>query len=860
MGPALLVRTIGLMIVAGLPLAGPWHARGVEGAPAPPRDTVWVAAPTGQVETDRVQVQEAFDRVQPGDTVRFAAGMYVLGEGARLTVSDVTVLGHPDGTVLRGCDPERFEFAEGFGMDDVVAIAMGCTGLFVLADRQIIRGLTFDHTWHGIYVGHLPSPSGDPPTEPGFGGHRIENNVFRNVPNGIRVVGPTDAPTMIRDNEAVNAYHAFQSNGAIVHILDNRITVPEPQTVPAAYYPESGVILSPGPASASCAGSRVVGNVVEGTVHGIQVLAGGSAWGGTCSDHEIRDNEIRLRQIPLPTGYPRNLRDFYFGEEAEGSAVTGTAIRLHGELLGPADGGAATITNVVIQDNRIVGGHGLGIQLARASGNRIVGNQISAIRRRSPFPGLTWGDDPNRWREANGSAIWISEGSDENLVAGNIFTEIEGPEVYVAGDRNDIRVSDPAAVVRDEGRGNRVTETRIDLPEPTGDRARDHAAVAEAFERVEPGGTIAFAAGTYLVGSEGLFLRTPGVTLQGHPDGSTLVGCTTEERADLDFGDLYEMCNGFMLAAEEQRVTGLRFESFNAALYLPEPTAVGAATTDDGPDRPTSFTGGHVIEDNTFQDVGSVDVGLDADSTVWIRRNVFRNTWHAVALGGRNIRVSNNLISAPEPERVPGGFTGVAVGIRPDVNGACSDIVVEGNRIEGHTEGVIIAVLPQDPPGAVCSDITVRRNEIVMRPLLYPEDSSRGDRAGRLAIAPAIRLMNAQRAVSEGAIDWPERWMPDGGWPTRLSEGRVSNVLVEGNRISGAVGVAIELIYASDNRITDNEIEVRPAATRAERDGLTLGGNLGPGLWVELGLVGEVNGTPVWVSPGSERNVVRNPQ
>lgn len=47
-------------------------------------------------------------------------------------------------------------------------------------------------------------------------------------------------------------------------------------------------------------------------------------------------------------------------------------------------------------------------------------------------------------------------------------------------------------------------------------------------------------------------------------------------------------------------------------------------------------------------------------------------------------------------------------------------------------------------------------------------------------------------------------------------------------------------------------------SSTAERDGLTLGGNLGPGLWVELGLVDEVNGTPVWVSQGSEDNVVRN--
>lgn len=71
-----------------------------------PADTVFVAAPTGDSATDRTNVQAAFDAVQPGGTVRFAPGMYMLGAGVRLTVPDVTVLGHPDGTVLRGCDSE----------------------------------------------------------------------------------------------------------------------------------------------------------------------------------------------------------------------------------------------------------------------------------------------------------------------------------------------------------------------------------------------------------------------------------------------------------------------------------------------------------------------------------------------------------------------------------------------------------------------------------------------------------------------------------------------------------------------------------------------------------------------------------
>lgn len=404
------------------------------------------------------------------------------------------------------------------------------------------------------------------------------------------------------------------------------------------------------------------------------------------------------------------------------------------------------------------------------------------------------------------------------------------------------------------------------VAEPTGERARDHAAVAEAFERVEPGGTIAFAAGTYLVGSEGLVLRTPRVTLLGHPDGTTLLGCTVEERADPGMGYLeddpemgyfWDVCDGLILAAEAQRVSGLRFEGFSRALAIRDPSAEGEPPASAGSDGATAFTGGHIIEGNTFQDVVTFSIQLDADSAVTVRGNVFRNTHHAVAIGGRNVHVLDNDISAPDPGWIPDNYAGVAIGIRPSADGICRSMRVEGNRIEGHTEGIAVAIFPQDPAGAVCSAITIRDNEIVAGPVSWPAD---GERAGRLAVAPAIRLLNLQRAVGEGTKEWSERSMPAGGWPAEFSESRISEIRVELNRIVGAVGVAIEILYASDNHIVDNEIEVRPAVTSEELDGLQLGGNGGPGVWVEMGLVDEVNGTPVWVSPGSERNVVRNPQ
>ncbi|HUE76345.1 MAG TPA: amidohydrolase family protein, partial [Longimicrobiales bacterium] len=101
---------------------------------------------------------------------------------------------------------------------------------------------------------------------------------------------------------------------------------------------------------------------------------------------------------------------------------------------------------------------GLAIQLVGASRNRIVGNTITGVRPREPFPGNTMIDDPEPWRDANGSGIWISPGSDGNVVAGNAFEDVAAYEVFIEGDSNRVEIRSASDEWGDLGTGNRVTE------------------------------------------------------------------------------------------------------------------------------------------------------------------------------------------------------------------------------------------------------------------------------------------------------------------------------------------------------------------------------------------------------------------
>ena len=388
----------------------------------------------------------------------------------------------------------------------------------------------------------------------------------------------------------------------------------------------------------------------------------------------------------------------------------------------------------------------------------------------------------------------------------------------------------------------------IQVAAPTGDRAKDQASVQAALAAVPSGGTVQFAAGTYLIGGS-LSVTTSGVTLAGHRDGTVLQGCTSAEMAAIQEMAFFDRCRGPVLRGGRQTVRGFTFEQFSNSLEIYGPVSATNAP------RAANTHGGHLIEDNTFRSSVSVEIVVNADAPVVIRRNRFRNTYHAVALVGRNLHFLDNDVSALEPERVPFGWPSLAIGLRPDPGTPCTGNRIEGNTVEGHTDGVVMGVFPPDGPGAVCEGNTVKNNTIKMRPVMHSKEA--GPAAGTPAFGVPIRLINLQAPVATGDFKAPRMPIPAGGWPPAFSQAAVRGNTIEGNQIDGARGVAIELIFASGNRVANNRIGVVTPFTEAEHKAIgpaALG--IGPGFWLTLGGWPAANGTGIWQSKGSDGNTL----
>jgi hypothetical protein len=408
-------------------------------------DTIHVAAPTRVRAMDRASILAALAQAQPGDVIRFAAGTYLMGgEIIRVATSRVTLLGHADGTTLRGCDPGEFP------MQDPVEFGSNCNGIELAGAAQTVRGLTFEHAFWALHIGCCWD--GFPEMRGVEGGHLIEGNTFRSSSNAVRVHGFSAEPTVIRSNRLLNNWHSVAIYGGTVHLLHNDISVPQPEEVQWFGFPAEGIhLVRPLPLHESvqgvdrrCDNNIVAGNRIDGVTEGIMMTA--DEPDTVCRNNVIRDNTIIVRRARPPV-MPQFLR----GQDDTDATVVGVPLALRGAL-----------EDNLIEGNVILGAEGIAIEVRGASRNRFVNNTVERVLRRQPFPGNTFaalpvlGGAPEAWRDANGSAIWISAGSHGNEIVDTRFDDVAACAVHLDGDRNVVRLRAAGDVVCDAGADNRV--------------------------------------------------------------------------------------------------------------------------------------------------------------------------------------------------------------------------------------------------------------------------------------------------------------------------------------------------------------------------------------------------------------------
>lgn len=453
-----------LLLIAALPLS----AQNINEMASGALDTVFVAPPTGERDTDRASILSALEEVGPGGTVQFAPGTYLIGEIISVTIPRVTLLGHPEGTTIRGCDPKDFVDPEDF---------FSCNGLELAGARQTVRGFTFEYAQWGLHLGCCfrervtrTLPDSTTQSVPALyrteGGHLVEGNTFRSASSGIRVNGDWLEPAIVRNNHFVNNWHAVSINGHTVHLIDNHISVPEPHLVPFFGFAWDGIKISPTlhlqgldePQMSACEGNIVEGNHIEGYLDGIRIELYFPHT--SCRRNVVRANTIIVQRIKNPF-----FSDRYTLIDESDSTYVGVPISLLNEpaaFEGVEPETGAGIEDNVIEGNRVIGAEGIAIEVLHASRNRIANNSISGVVNREPFPGNTMGVRGFRgmdfeWVDANGSGIWISPGSNGNEIVGNTFKDIASYALFLEGDSNQVEVRKAGDSIRDVGTNNRVT-------------------------------------------------------------------------------------------------------------------------------------------------------------------------------------------------------------------------------------------------------------------------------------------------------------------------------------------------------------------------------------------------------------------
>jgi len=314
-----------------------------------PEVVIQVEPPTGEQSQDRARIVAAFERAEPGDTIRFAAGTYEVGPIIRVVTPDLTLLGHPDGTTLRGGD--GFDAGADFGIEQDAIDALGVLHLF--EGGAVVRGLTFTDSFWGLLLGWHFGLEWDERMPENPGGFTVEGNTFRNVRNGIRLTSWGEARTVVRENTFEDARFGVGAIGSGITIEGNRFALLSEASQDDT---DSAIAIGGERVAASSSDNLVAGNEILGHRTGVLLYIDGARIG---TGNIVRDNRIDLR--------------------AEGG-LAGVVLIVRGErgADGPPAGG---LIGTLIEQNAVTGATWAAISIgAGCNDSRVVGNTFSELQ------------------------------------------------------------------------------------------------------------------------------------------------------------------------------------------------------------------------------------------------------------------------------------------------------------------------------------------------------------------------------------------------------------------------------------------------------------------------------------------------
>lgn len=312
---------------------------------------IHVAPPIGDQKTDRQSIVTALELAGPGDTIQFDTGTYEVGLIIRVDTPKLTLLGHPDGTTLRGGD---FDKGGGFEAREGPPDSLGVLHLF--EGGSTVRGLTFADSWWGLILGWHYGFDNDDREPERQGGFLIEGNTFRDSQNGVRATSAGPALSVIRDNTFIDVHFGAGGLGSGFRFENNRFTMSD---APRAQGYGAAIRVGAEHVFGAAADNHVVGNTIEGYWVGI-----GSTTDGVrkASGNVFRRNTITVRS------------------EVEGSI--GIHLRHRTErgqaVTQPSDAGEPAPT--VVEGNHITGAARAGIDISPGYGDvRVVNNTFANL-------------------------------------------------------------------------------------------------------------------------------------------------------------------------------------------------------------------------------------------------------------------------------------------------------------------------------------------------------------------------------------------------------------------------------------------------------------------------------------------------